>query len=150
MTEIHIGSKTKEAMKILEIDQFPFSESALKTSYKRLIFRYHPDRNGEDERCLSKTKEIIEAYNHIKNLAAPEPTEDEAAIIRKQFNKEKEDIFTFWRPCKNCKSTGRVITEESRGKKTEYHAKICPACKGACEIRLEIFNPVIPKGAIMI
>jgi curved DNA-binding protein CbpA len=41
----------------------------IKRAYRKLVFRYHPDRNPNDDEAAAKLKEIIEAYD---TLSSPE------------------------------------------------------------------------------
>lgn len=158
---IFIGNETEKAMAILQINRFPFSETELKKNYKQLVFIYHPDRNNGSDESVKRTKQIINAYNKIKNLATPEPNEKEAVKIQEHYEKEKEDVFTFWEKCDRCNGTGRIITKKYIGEyldylfssikqKPKYEVNNCPKCRGAGEIKIEVFNPVIPKGGVMI
>jgi DnaJ-class molecular chaperone len=38
----------------------------IKTSYKALVKRNHPDANGGDRSSEDKLREIIQAYNYLK------------------------------------------------------------------------------------
>ena len=39
----------------------------IKRAYRKLVFRYHPDRNPDDDEAAAKLKEIIEAYDVLSN-----------------------------------------------------------------------------------
>lgn len=56
--------------KVLEIE-FTNSNEIIKGAYKRLAFKYHPDRNKE-EGLTSKMQEINEAYQVLKNPVSKE------------------------------------------------------------------------------
>ena len=43
------------------------SDSAIKSSYRRLARKYHPDVNQGDEACIQKFKEITEAYEILSD-----------------------------------------------------------------------------------
>ena len=152
--EIFIEENTKKAMKILMIDHYPFSETTLKKNYRTVVRQHHPDINKQQE-AEEKTKQINDSYNLLKNLAMAEPTNEKAAIVREQYEREKEDMFVFWEKCKSCNGTGkRVIqdysnTSAAQGRTPKYRVETCLRCKGLCETKLKIFNPVIPKGAIL-
>lgn len=59
-------SSEKNLYEILEISNTA-SDSAIKTSYRRLARKYHPDLNGGDEFCINKFKEITEAYEILSD-----------------------------------------------------------------------------------
>lgn len=159
--QIIIGDKTKEAMSVLMLETFPFSEPMLKKNYRELIFKHHPDRNKNSEASIAISKQITNAFNLLENLAIPEVSESEAAIVKGQYKQEKLDMFTFWEPCKRCNATGKIIISTPitikefynptlRASKPKFRAEICPVCKGKGENKIEVFNPIIPKGAVMI
>ncbi|UCD83016.1 MAG: J domain-containing protein, partial [Desulfobacterales bacterium] len=47
--------------KILQVDQNA-TASQIKESYRRLAFKYHPDRNKENPAAAEEMKRINEAY----------------------------------------------------------------------------------------
>ena len=55
--------------KILEVSQFA-SLYEIKKSYRRLAFKYHPDRNPGNKSAESKFKEISEAYRILSDVNA--------------------------------------------------------------------------------
>ena len=153
--KVFIEENTKEAMKLLSITQYPFSEITLKEKYRTAILKCHPDKN-EHADAEEKTKQVNAAHTLLKNLAMSEPTEEKANIIKAQYKKEKEDMFIFWEKCKHCNGTGKRIIKEPQTQlqllqkqMPKYRAETCLKCMGNCEIKREIFNPVIPKGAIL-
>ena len=63
----------KRGLKPLErksLDCLHLSEGAsreeIKAKFKELVKRHHPDANGGDKRSEDKLREIIQAYNHLK------------------------------------------------------------------------------------
>jgi hypothetical protein len=42
----------------------------IKTRFKELVKRHHPDANGGDRASEDKLREIIEAYNYLKKVGA--------------------------------------------------------------------------------
>ena len=202
---IKTSNKTRECMDILGIEEFPFSEKELKTKYRLLLKRNHPDASGAGE--TDKTIQIIAAYKHLKNLVA-ENIETEG-----EKPEEPDDIFNLtekcpicngkgvvarrewaWEGCEKCGGTGKVNIKCkycNDGKFTTRSGKIvdcrvckgtgiwrtktctcarrhvifsmyddlfghyeekivnCSRCGGSGKIELDLFNPVIPKGAVL-
>ena len=54
-----------KALTTLELDGRA-SVAMIKTSYKALVKRNHPDANGGDRSSEDKLREIIQAYNYLK------------------------------------------------------------------------------------
>jgi DnaJ-class molecular chaperone len=42
------------------------SKSEIKSRFKELVKRHHPDSNGGDRASEEKLREIIQAYNYLK------------------------------------------------------------------------------------
>ena len=42
------------------------SKSDIKSRFKELVKRHHPDSNGGDKASEEKLREIIQAYNYLK------------------------------------------------------------------------------------
>ena len=64
-----LTTKEWEALGILEL-QFPLTEVQLKTKYKQLVKKYHPDKyvgNPLAELAQEKISEINAAYDEIKS-----------------------------------------------------------------------------------
>ncbi len=53
--------KELEAIQILEI-KFPYTESQLKTKYKMLVKKYHPDLNNGSKQSEEMFKKVVESY----------------------------------------------------------------------------------------
>jgi hypothetical protein len=45
--------------------------ATVKTRYKQLVKRYHPDANGGDQSAEERLKSVIEAYSVLKNALQP-------------------------------------------------------------------------------
>ena len=43
------------------------SADEIKRAYRKLVFRYHPDRNPNDQEAAVKLKQIMEAYDILSN-----------------------------------------------------------------------------------
>jgi hypothetical protein len=54
-----------KALTTLELDGRA-TVAMIKTSYKALVKRHHPDANGGDRSSEDKLREIIQAYNYLK------------------------------------------------------------------------------------
>jgi hypothetical protein len=54
------------ALERLELDERA-DRVAIKTRYKELVKRFHPDANGGDRSTEEKLREIIQAYNYLKS-----------------------------------------------------------------------------------
>ena len=75
--EVRAGSKRREPRAVrnaerkaldalgLEIDA---SAQEVKTRFKALVKRHHPDANGGDRSSEDKLREIIQAYNYLKSI----------------------------------------------------------------------------------
>ncbi|MEQ1713083.1 MAG: DnaJ domain-containing protein, partial [Hyphomicrobium sp.] len=52
------------------LDQLHLTEAAtkeeIKSRFKELVKRHHPDANGGDTRSADTLREIIQAYNYLK------------------------------------------------------------------------------------
>ena len=56
-----LTTKEWEALGILEL-QFPLTEVQLKTKYKQLVKKYHPDLNGGSKQAEEMFKKVAESY----------------------------------------------------------------------------------------
>ena len=59
-------SSEKNLYEILQIS-FTASEATIKTAYRKLARKYHPDLNSGDEICVKKFKEVTEAYEILSD-----------------------------------------------------------------------------------
>lgn len=55
------------AMAVLDID-YPFTEKDLKSRYRTLVKKHHPDANGGDKKAEAQFKAIAQAYRVLKEL----------------------------------------------------------------------------------
>lgn len=55
--------KSLEALDLTEADA---EKTRIKARFKELVKRHHPDANGGDKRSENKLREIIQAYNYLK------------------------------------------------------------------------------------
>ena len=61
------SSATMKALALLGLDEAA-DHTAVKTRYKALVKRLHPDVNGGDRSSEDKLREIIRAYNFLKTV----------------------------------------------------------------------------------
>ncbi|KKM21335.1 hypothetical protein LCGC14_1636430 [marine sediment metagenome] len=212
---IIIGDRTEQAMKILDIPEYPFTPEELSTKFRSLIKKIHPDINGSNE-AKKHSQEVISSYKMLKNLAISNISDKERNVAQKVFD-EDEDMFSFYetcprckgskkdrwytprQPCFNCNDHDRFFTMDSvlpspgwrkvrcnqclkgiftlrNGRKVtcrrckgtgiykikcrvcqgtgftgidKEHEFNCIKCGGTGKIKLDLFNPVIPKGAVL-
>lgn len=57
----------RKALETLGLDG-PTSANEIKTRFKMLVKRHHPDTNGGDRSSEDKLREIIQAYNYLKSV----------------------------------------------------------------------------------
>jgi hypothetical protein len=61
------GIAAKRALDQLGLDEMADS-GAIRTRYKEMVKRLHPDANGGDRSLEDKLREIIHAYNYLKSI----------------------------------------------------------------------------------
>lgn len=121
---ITIGERTKGYMATLELKEYPFTEDELKTNFRMLLKKFHPDMGNGNK---TKTVEIIEAYKELKNLAIIAPEQ-------KQRKKMKsDDLFSLFVKCERCHGTGEVARTRFSGDPS-FTTKVtqipCAFCQG--------------------
>lgn len=105
---ITIGQNTEKQMKILGIENYPFSASMLKQNFRNLIQINHPDKKGGSK---EKAQNIIDAYNNLKNLALNDITEKDKNNAETIIAEQERDIFAVLDTCPNCKGIGEIISD---------------------------------------
>ena len=88
----------------------------IKRAYRKLLFRYHPDRNPEDDKAAQKLKEVLEAYDILSDQDHRQRYDD---TVRGKFAEEKSEEQTQ-------SSAGFKFSYE-RKHKQEPEPK-CPQC----------------------
>ena len=102
------------------------SPQEIKRAYRQMVFRYHPDRNPDNDQAAEKFKQILDAYNILSDSAeraeydaAMHPEEAEARAREKQKkNEERKSEENF--------SNGFGFTQGFKSK-VEAEPK-CPSC----------------------
>ena len=61
------SAKERKAVLILGLD-YPVTEEKLKSRYKALVKRHHPDANGGDKKAEERFKKINEAYETLMDV----------------------------------------------------------------------------------
>jgi len=105
---ISIGGKTEDAMKILKIKSYPFSPEKLSKNFRILIKVNHPDVSNDPKTANEKTRQIIESYKHLKNLAISFISGDEIKAAHQRFEEDK-NMFSLWDICPDCKGAGKIV-----------------------------------------
>jgi hypothetical protein len=113
-------------MKLLTIDHYPFKLEDLKSNYRNLVKKYHPDTCTE-EVTPDKIKDIIIGYKYLIKYAS-----DIDESIRIKEENEIKDLFEFTKPClhKDCKNGIRYYESY------EYD-DACPKCNDTLIIKLK-------------
>lgn len=60
-----IGNMARKSLRALNLDDHA-SKPEIKTRFKELVKRHHPDANGGDRSSEDRLREIIQAYNYLK------------------------------------------------------------------------------------
>ena len=61
-----IGNMARKSLRVLNLPDHA-SKPEIKTRFKELVKRHHPDVNGGDRTTEDKLREIIQAYNFLKS-----------------------------------------------------------------------------------
>lgn len=139
MFNITIGNRTEKFMRLLGIESFPFTESEVKSKFRKKIKECHSDKTKGDD---SLTKKLIEAYSHIKHLAINDKRFAERGAKILKAERENEDIFELFDICKRCNGTGEI---------TRYYKAYDEQCDRCMERRPSFFSfGAFPTGKIRI
>ena len=68
--DLGLDAEQRHAMAVLGVEG-PFNVEIVKTRYKALVKRHHPDANGDDGASDDKIKEINQAYQVVMEFLAP-------------------------------------------------------------------------------
>lgn len=61
-----LSNEDRKALAVLELDAGAAAPD-VKSRYKTLVKRYHPDRNGGDKGAETRLRQVIEAYRHLRD-----------------------------------------------------------------------------------
>ena len=75
----------KDYYKILGVSENA-DKDELKSAFRKLAKKYHPDRNKDDESAKAKFQEVNEAYNVLSNESSRKEYDEK----RTAFNNKKE------------------------------------------------------------
>jgi len=196
------GNRTEEDMKLLEINEYPFSETELKINFRKIAFEKHPDHGGDGK----EFGRVHEAYERLLRISILFHFKKEGKKVEEEeiglFElKEKCNVcgglghrtirVPISEPCNECGGSGRktlkckycenglykmknsgirrcrvclgtgiwktVICRRCFGDGkiqspfvSNMVTKECEKCGGTGKIDLNLFNPVIEKGAILV
>ena len=134
---VNIGDKTREHMAVLDIDSFPFTEEELSKKFKSKIYIAHEDKGGSS----GEARKVLEARAFLKNMV--QANIDRGSEVREHV---EDDIFSNPETCIRCSGRGYHFNPQRR---VGGPNRTCSKCNGKGKVEREMFNPVIPKGAIL-
>lgn len=71
------------------------SQTEIRTAYRKLALKFHPDRNKNSESSTQKFIEIVEAYNVLSNDEARSLYDSNLQLQKpKNFSRKKQPIYT--------------------------------------------------------
>ena len=82
----------KDFYSVLGVDR-DASEKEIKSAYRKLALKYHPDKNPNDPEAEAKFKEVSEAYGVLSNLEKKRDYDTYGTAGRSNFDSSPEDIF---------------------------------------------------------
>lgn len=122
---ITLGNNSRDAMKRLGIKEYPFTSIELKGQFRTMVRGVHSDLNGNDPGNNELTRKVIEAYNHLKNLAI-----DKEGADFQSFEDDSDDLFNLKKTCSHCNGTGKW-------EKEIWVDEECPKCNGTMKVQLK-------------
>lgn len=123
---ITIGKNTSKNMAIMGLTDYPFTEQQLKTQYRDLAKKWHPDLNKE-EKAAEEFRKVNEAYSFLINLSMSAPENE--MLVEVQDN----DIFAIYETCTHCQGRGWTLTTRTDFSKSYYETIICSGCSDKCK-----------------
>ena len=64
---VAVDDVTGDYWVVTRLEVILLSDGEIKSRFKELVKRHHPDANGGDRASEDKLREIIEAYNYLKS-----------------------------------------------------------------------------------
>ena len=61
-----LSGKQRHALSVLNLD-YPFTQAQLKSRYRELVKRHHPDRNPEDPKAAERFQRVQAAYECLRD-----------------------------------------------------------------------------------
>ena len=109
------------------------SPEEVKRAYRRMVFRFHPDRNPGDEEAAGKFKQVLDAYSVLSDGAkrAVYDTVNDSAEAQEENESEAQQTKAEEPQFGDNVGGGFHFSQEFRGQ--EYKGKIepdpkCPSC----------------------
>jgi len=107
------------------------SPDEIKRAYRRMVFRFHPDRNPGDDEAAGKFKQVLDAYAVLSDgakrsvydavshpaEAEEEPIEQQAKATDSQFGDHVDSGFNFSQQFKGQEYKGKIDPDPK-----------CPSC----------------------
>ena len=102
----------KDYYKILEVS-LTASQIEIKKSYRRLAFKYHPDRNPEDKTAETRFKEIQEAYEILSGIVSRESYDYDYNKFKNNQNRQNKTENTEQHSKENSRQEPPPITPQT-------------------------------------
>lgn len=69
---VHPALKPKDKLALADLDlQHPVSQQDVKAQYKKLVKKYHPDRNPDNKQAEERFKQITASYHYLMQNYCP-------------------------------------------------------------------------------
>ena len=94
----------------------------IKRAYRKMVFRYHPDRNPDDDEAAQKFKQILEAYEILSDVGKKTAYDE----VTRPFDEETEEEQDQQNQFGGNVNQGFQFSHEFKGK-IEPEPK-CPRC----------------------
>src|SRR5574344_1811774 len=96
--------------------------STIKSAYRKLVRKYHPDLNNGDENCARKFKEINEAYEILSDTDKKRYYDTKSGFFTRKTENQYNYKYTYkqadstYRKTKNAHEKEKARKEESKNK----------------------------------